>query len=148
MTTYKIDSLHGSTRPVYQPPEPPRLHAADTIDKIFRQAEQAETARQRQQETESKPVKQLTRADLKTMKPAQIEQARKDGQLADLLRGGPPQAVMSPAELRIKQLEYDGITQATEADLKTMTRSQIVEAQHEGRLTAILAGIKPAASET
>lgn len=133
--------------PQYQEPEPPRLNTSGDIDRIFRQAEQAQRAQQQRQETENEPLKQLTRSDLKTMKPAQIEQARKAGQLDDLLRGEPPTAVLSPVELRIKQLEYDGITQLSQADLKTMTQPQIVAAQREGRLTAMLAGIEPTASE-
>jgi hypothetical protein len=133
--------------PQYQEPEPPRLNTSGDIDRIFRQAEQAQRAQQQRHETENEPLNQLTRTDLKTMTPAQIEQARKAGQLDDLLRGGPPQADLSGAELRIKQLEYDGITQLTQADLQSMTSAQISAATREGRFTAILSGISPAVAE-
>lgn len=120
-----------------------RPSTASAIDSIMREAGQAETARQRQQETENKPMKQLTRTDLQSMTPAEINKAREDGQLDDLLRGAPPQAVLSPAELRIKQLEYDGITQL--ASIDGMTSAQIVTAHRGGRLTALLTGIDPTA---
>jgi hypothetical protein len=132
-----------STRPSHEPPEPPRLYTSESIDTVFRQAEQAQRAQQQQQETENEPVRQLTSTD--GMTPAQIVEAHQTGQLGDLLRGGPPQAVLSPAELRIKQLEYDGITQLASTD--GMTPAQIVTAHREGRLTAMLTGITPPASE-
>jgi hypothetical protein len=139
-------STRGFSLRNWPKPEPPRRDLGSSIDDIFRQAEQAQRAQQHQQETENEPLSQLTRADLKTMTPAEINQARRDGQLGDLLRGGPPQPVLSPAERRIASLKLDGIEQATDAELKAMNRTEIVAAQREGRLTALLSGIKPTAT--
>lgn len=83
------------------------------------------------------PTAQLTRADLENMTPAQIVQAREDGRLRRILAPVPSGELAGP-ELRIRQLENDGITQLTRADLKTMSTRQITEARREGRLTRIL----------
>lgn len=85
------------------------------------------------------PTAQLTRADLKGMTPAQISQAREDGRLQRML-AAPSSGELSGSELRIRQLENDGITQLAEADLKTMSRQEIVKAREEGRLLRLLAG--------
>ncbi|MFD0428997.1 hypothetical protein ACFQ60_17785 [Streptomyces zhihengii] len=71
------------------------------------------------------PPDQLTRADLKTLKPKEYEQAREAGRL-DQLTGAPPRP---PAE-----------GQLTRADIAHMTPHQIDAARQAGQFDQIMNG--------
>lgn len=94
--------------------------AASSLDRIFRQAEQAQRAQQQ-------PGK-----DSSTMTAT--------GNLSDL--HGPRDVAN-----RIKSLAADGVTQLTQADLKAMKPEEIVQAQRDGRLLQAMSGIDPFADD-
>lgn len=108
-----------STRPSHEPPEPPRLNTSGDIDRIFRQAEQAQRAQQQ---------------------PGKDSTMTATGPLSDL--HGPRDVAN-----RIKSLAADGVTQLTRADLKAMKPEEIVQAQRGGRLLQAMSGIDPFADD-
>jgi hypothetical protein len=108
-----------STRPSHEPPEPPRIYTADSIDKIFRQAEQAQRAQQQ---------------------PGKDSTMTATGPLSDL--HGPRDVAN-----RIKGLADAGVAQLTRADLKAMKPEEIVQAQRDGRLLQAMSGIDPYADD-
>lgn len=103
-----------STRPSHEPPEPPRLNTSGDIDRIFRQAEQAQRAQQ---------------------------QPRKDGPMTQ--RGALSDLhTHRDVANRIASLKASGIEQITDrAALKAMKPEEITQAQRDGRLLQMTSGI-------
>lgn len=75
----------------------------------------------------TKQLPQLTRADLAGMSPEEINEARHEGKLNELMGGTPP-------------VDTSGDEQLTLAAVRQMTPDQIIEARRTGRLDALLSG--------
>lgn len=78
---------------------------------------------------------QLTRDDLAAMTPEQINTARAEGRLHDLLTGSPPATAPDPGHA-------PAVRFLTRDDLRTMTPEQINEARAKGNLAHL--GVRPA----
>ena len=92
---------------------------------------------------------QLTREDLKTMKPADILKAKDEGRLSDLLDPRPskpaPPVPVEPAPARPAEVLHSGSvgpeddnSQLTRDDLRGMKPDAILEARAAGRLNQLL----------